>query len=103
MENLRNTANNEKYEDTEDVVIKLPVNATFADLFKEIEDLDDETKEQLYLEEELMDNFGEEIALAFAEFEFETDIAAKTVVLDFFAQAGYSKEDVGIYLPIKFK
>ena len=95
------------YEDSneEELVVTLPINSTFADLFKAIDELEDkEYFEEFHFDEELWDNFDEKIVEEILSFkDIQKEKAATTKLTDFFEEHGYSMEDVSIYLPIKFE
>ena len=98
--------NYEEYkEEEEELLITLSTNATFADLFKAINELGDkEDFEEFHFDEELWDNFDEGIAEEILSFrDSQKEKAATTKVTDFFKKRGYSIEDVSVYLPIKFQ
>lgn len=84
--------------------ITLPRNATFADLFNALDEI--EKKEglgEVQFEEELHDHFGEETVEEILAFQDNQARAASTKVIDFFKEHGYTQRDVSTYLPIKFK
>ncbi|MDP2910058.1 MAG: hypothetical protein Q8N69_03255 [bacterium] len=87
-----------------DLVVFISLDATFADLFKAIDAMEEEVGEGKFLfEEELRKNFGSEIAeevLAFRD--ARASEGATTRVLDFFRGQGFSRKQVSIFLPIKF-
>ena len=83
-------------------------NATFADLFSAIDEIESETgvadEGKLFFDEELLDNFSEELFNEVLSFRDEqADKAKTTKVLDFFKQRGYKQKEVSAFLPIKFK
>jgi len=89
----------------EDLCVELSKDATFFDLYEAIDAIEEkEGLDSLHFEEELWDNFDEELfeeVLALRSLENETR-AQNTKVIDFFKKRGFSKEDIEIYLPIKF-
>lgn len=102
----RSKSNEKGMEDEErELKVSISKDATFADLFNAIDDI--EGKEglgALHFEEELWDNFN--VALAEEVLAFraaQASKAATTKVLDFFTQLGYPQKDISIFLPIKFK
>lgn len=99
-----------KEEETEDEERKklnasISKDATFADLFKASDSIEEEEGlGELHFEEELWDNFDAAIVeevLAFRD--VQASKAGTTKVLDFFKERGYSQRDVSVFLPIKFK
>lgn len=77
--------------------------ATFADLFNAIDAIEEhEGLDKFRFYEELLDNFGPDIAAEVLNFRGQTDETTTTIV-DFFKKRGYSQKDITVFLPIKFK
>jgi len=95
----------EKTERKKEKKVSISRNATFADLFRAINAIEEEGElGELGFEEELHDNFDSETAEEVLAFDGErAGEATTTKVLDFFRKRGYSQKDVSAYLPIKFK
>lgn len=88
-------------EEDQRLEVSISKDATFADLFKSIDTIEnDEGFEKLHFEEELLRNFNEKIMEEVLSFR---DTATTTKVLDFFKDHGYSQSDISVFLPIKFK
>jgi len=87
------------------VIVTIPMDGTFADLFRAIEVLEEKYgTDCVHLDEELWDNFDTVVVnMVFAFRENEANKADATKVLDFFSELGYTKSFVTAYLPIKFK
>lgn len=80
--------------------ITLSRNATFADLFNALDEI--EEKEGLgavHFEEELWDNFDDAVA---SEVLLRSKELSNLKVLEYFRDKGYSIKDIEAYLPISF-
>jgi hypothetical protein len=79
--------------------------ATFADLFKAVDAIEEEKGfDKLHFEEDLAENFGPKILKEILDFQnAQADKVATTKVLDFFKKRGYSQSYISAFLPIKFK
>ena len=89
-----------------ELLITLSKRASFADLFKAIEAVEEkEGLGKVHFDEELWDNFAEEIVnevLSFQE-DAQKGRAATTKIIDFFQERGYDQKDISAYLPVKFR
>lgn len=84
--------------------VKLPKSATFADLFRAIDALEDKAElGDVHFEDELWNNFEEHVAKEVLSFRTDRASDAETVkVLEFFQSCGFSQEHVETFLPIDF-
>lgn len=92
----------EEGEFEEEIIVRLSKSATFADLFEAIDNLEQEG-EEVHFEEELWDNFDEEVVEEILELRNNLSKAAKIKIISFFRKHEYSGKDITTYLPIKFK
>lgn len=84
----------------EELVIKISSDATLADLFRELTSLEEVGGPgSIGFQEELHDNFDKDLVEKILDFDSQK---SKEKVIDFFDRYGCSKEDIEIYLPIKF-
>lgn len=91
-------------DEEEELEVVISKNATFADLFKVIDDIEKiKGLNKLHFEEELADNFDEDIAEDILEFSDNKEKAKNTNILDYFEERGYSQDDVSAFLPIRFE
>jgi len=89
-----------------ELLITLSKRASFADLFKAIEAVEEkEGLGKVHFDEELWDNFAEEIAKEVLSFQDDAqkDRAATTKIIDFFEKRGYSQDEICAFLPIEIK
>ncbi|OGZ58940.1 MAG: hypothetical protein A3B96_02315 [Candidatus Spechtbacteria bacterium RIFCSPHIGHO2_02_FULL_43_15b] len=96
---------NEREGEEQELNVRIPRDATFADLLTAIGKIEREGGlDKLRFEEELWDNFSPDIAReVLALLGAEASEVASIGVLDFFNERGYSQKDVSAFLPIKFK
>ena len=80
---------------------KISKDATIADLLEAVEESDENLGQSDIFYGELHDNFNPEVADEL----LELDLAGRQniKVVDFFKKHGYSKKDIEIFLPVKFK
>ena len=89
-------------EEPENEPVVIPKNATLADLFQAIDDIEEKTElGATHFEEELHDNFDTEIVQRLLALR-DTAEAAKLGVVDFFKEYDYDASDIQTFLPIKF-
>lgn len=79
--------------------VEILSSATLADLFNALDELEDEIGfDNLHFWDEIWDNFDSKIGDELLN-SMESDVK----VMDFFKKHGYSKNDIEVFLPIKFK
>ena len=87
--------------------IRLKRDATFADLFNAVEDIEDSEAYEEYWEifdEELINNFEPDVAEGILSLRSDQASKAKsTNILDYFKGHGYTQKEISAFLPIKFK
>lgn len=94
----------EREDEERELTVTISKDATFADLFKAIDAVEEkEGMGALYFEEELVDIDSDLAREVFAFRDEQEDKAATTKVLDFFEERGYSQDEISIFLPIRFE
>lgn len=86
--------------EAKEIIIKMPPAATMADLFAAIEKVEDD--DNFHFDEELLDNFNQDLIDEFNGIKNNPNQAAAVTVADFFKKYDYKPDDLSAFLPIKF-